>query len=162
MFAQFFYHIKNNRHQRNIFQYLIVSRFNSYQMKTKVNFSIIIFIFSIVFLSSCQYDFIVEPVVPPPNPTDTISFVNQIEPIFNTNDNCVSCHKTGNQAPDLTTGNAFNSIMSMALINTANPESSSIYWVPNPDNASDHTWKKYTATEAQLVLQWIKQGAQNN
>ena len=131
-------------------------------MKTKYNISIVIVFLVVGLISSCQYDNIVEPVIPPPNPTDTISFVNQVEPIYNNNSNCTACHNTGGQHPDLTTGNAYNSITSMGLVNLSNPETSVIYWFPNLDNSSDHTWEKYTDVQAQLVLQWIKQGALNN
>jgi len=119
-------------------------------------------IFSVGLVSSCQYDEIVKPVVPPPSPKDTISFVKTIEPIFNDNSNCTACHNTGGQAPDLSTGHAYNSITVMGLVNSSAPESSTIYWFPDPNNGSDHIWKKYTDVQAQYVLQWIKQGALNN
>ncbi len=131
-------------------------------MKTKSKILVFTFLLAMGLISSCQYDNIIEPVTPPPNPTDTVSFVNQIEPIFNNNSNCTACHFTGGGHSDLTTGNAYNSIKSMGLVNLSDPEASIIYWYPNLDNSSDHTWKKYTAEEAQLVLQWIKQGALNN
>jgi len=131
-------------------------------MRTNFNFLIVVFVLSLGLMSSCQYKNIVEPPITPPNPTDTISFVNKIEPIFNVNSNCTACHKTGATAPDLSTGNAYNSIISMGLVNTSTPENSTIYWHPNSNNATVHAWKKYTAAQAQLVLQWIEQGALNN
>ncbi len=130
-------------------------------MKTNRNFLAFMLLLSIVLVSSCQYDILVKP-TPPPPPTDTISFVKDVEPIFNNSSNCTACHNTGGQAPDLTTGNAFNSIISMGLVNTSDPASSAIYWTPDPDNSSSHTWKKYTDAQAQYVLKWIKQGALNN
>ncbi len=120
------------------------------------------FLLLMALVSSCQYDTLVKPVIPPPNPTDTISFTKTIEPIFNSNSNCTVCHNTGGQAPDLMSGYAYNSIKNMGLINLSDPVSSTIYWIPNPDNSSNHTWKKYTNVQAQFVLQWIKQGALNN
>ncbi len=131
-------------------------------MKTNRNFLVFMFLLSMALVSSCQYDTIIKPYIPPPNPTDTISFTKTIEPIFNDNSNCTVCHNTGGQAPDLTAGYAFNSITNMGLVNTSNPVSSTIYWIPNLDNSSGHTWKKYTEVQAQFVLQWIKQGALNN
>ena len=112
----------------------------------------------ITIAASCQYKFIVEPVVPPPDPGDTISFSEQIEPIF-TDIDCVACHKAGQTKPDLTTGNAYNSIITMNLANTDDPESSIIYVKPLP--TGDH-YKKYSSSEAAFVLQWIDQGALNN
>ncbi len=131
-------------------------------MKTNRIFLVFMLLLSTALISSCRYDILVEPVVPPPNPSDTISFAKTIDPIFNDNSNCVACHNTGGQVPDLTTGHAFNSIMSLGLVNISDPVSSTIYWFPNPDNSENHTWKKYTGIQAQFVLQWIKQGALNN
>lgn len=109
--------------------------------------------------SSCEYEFI-EP-VSTVDPTDTISFSNDILPIFNNNQYCTSCHKTGGTQPDLTVLNAYQSINDQGLIDLSNPESSEIYTYPSP-NTSEHSWKKYTTNEADLVLQWIKQGALDN
>ena len=130
-------------------------------MKKHYNyFLIFISLLFIAAFSSCQYD---NPVAPaPPDPGVTVSFATQTEPIFNNGNTCTACHKTGAQAPDLTTGNAYNSIVNMNLVNASTPESSLIYWYPDPTDTANHTWKKYTAAQAQLVLLWIQQGAKNN
>lgn len=116
----------------------------------------------IVFVSSCQYKFIVEPVIIPPDPEDTtlpkVSFSAEVEPIFNDRD-CTGCHQTGQTKPDLTTGNAYNSIMSMGLVDTADAQSSIIYQRPLPTGGH---YAKYTATDANTVLTWIVQGAMDN
>ncbi len=112
----------------------------------------------IVFATSCQYKFIVEPVIPPPDPTDTISFSQQIVPIFS-EQGCTGCHNTGGQQPDLTADNAYNSIMSTGLVNTDDPVASKIYYYPLPDGSH---YAKYTSAQAALVLQWIEQDALNN
>jgi len=138
------------------------NKINYKLMKTNRNFRAFMFLLLMALVSSCQYDTLVKPVIPPPKPTDTISFTKTIEPIFNNNSNCTVCHNTGGQAPDLMSGYAYNSIKNMGLINISDPVSSTIYWIPNPDNSSNHTWKKYTNVQAQFVLQWIKQGALNN
>ena len=119
--------------------------------------SAIAFIIVFCSLTACNYDFIeIE------KPGGKVLFSTQVEPVFNNNDNCTSCHKTGGQVPDLTTGNAYNSIVSMNLVNTTDPPSSLLYKVPDPGNSSEHTWKKYSAAEAELVLTWIEQGALDN
>ena len=113
----------------------------------------------LVFLStSCLYNFIVpeEPLDPTDPDTPDISFSSEIVPIFEAK--CTACHSTGNQMPDLTSGNAFNSINSSRYVNTTDPASSLIYTKASPDG--DHI--KYTEAEAALVLTWITQGAQNN
>jgi len=120
-----------------------------------------IFLISILlslFLNSCKYDFILPEVVPPV--TGTVSFSTQVAPIFSAGGKCTSCHNTGGQAPDLSAANAYASIVP-GLINTASPEQSLIYSFPAPAT-STHTWKKYTAGEAAIILAWITDGAKNN
>ena len=114
----------------------------------------------VMIFNACTYDFIAEEEVPIVDPTVDVLFSTQIVPIFT--DKCITCHKPGGQAPDLTAANAYISIKNMNLANTSAPETSIIYTEPNPANASVHNWKKYSAAEAQLVLTWIQQGAKNN
>jgi len=108
--------------------------------------------------SGCTYK-IVEPETIDTN--DTISFNSQIIPIFTLNDNCTACHKPGGTSPDLTAPNAFQQLIDNNLVKINNPETSSIYEFPAPET-STHNWKKYSVTEAQTVLLWIEQGANNN
>jgi hypothetical protein len=110
-----------------------------------------------LFTSSCKYDFILPVVVPPQ--TGPVLFATQVAPIFST-EGCIGCHNTGGQAPDLTASKAYGSIVP-GLINTTTPEQSLIYAYPLPTSTT-HTWKKYTAGEAAIVLAWIKEGAKNN
>lgn len=112
-----------------------------------------------ILLTSCQYEFVVEPEIPPIDPTVDIKFAAEIEPLFESNQ-CLACHKTGGTAPDLSAGKAYASIVP-ALIDNADPEASKIYWYPHPD-ASTHNFKKYKKADAELILAWIKQGAKNN
>ena len=112
--------------------------------------------------SSCLYDFI-PPEEPAPDPNDPnaaqVSFSTDIQPIFT--NNCVACHKTGGQMPDLSAGKAYAAINSSRYINTSSPDQSLIYLHPSP-TTSTHTHKKYTATQAAIILTWITQGAKNN
>jgi hypothetical protein len=122
----------------------------------KSNKYLLLFLFGLL-LNACTYDFIVKEELPPIDTTVPVSFATQIVPIFT--NSCVSCHKTGGQAPDLSAANAYNSIKTMNLVNTTTPESSIIYAFPG---SASHSWKGYTASESQLVLTWIQQGAKNN
>lgn len=122
--------------------------------KTKIYFFLVLFG---LLLNACKYDFIVPAELPQIDTTVPVSFATQITPIFTSG--CVSCHKTGGQAPDLSAANAYNGIKTMNLFNTKTPESSIIYALPG---SSSHSWKGYSASDAQLVLTWIKQGALNN
>ncbi len=128
-------------------------------MKT-LKFFITVVVIALLF-GGCKYDFILEEETVVINPDDPdavqVSFSSDILPIFTSN--CIACHKTGGQAPDLTADKAYASLGSS--INTSSPETSIIYTEPNPDT-SVHTHKKYTANQAALVLAWIQQGAKNN
>lgn len=107
-------------------------------------------------VSSCQYDVVVEPELPPIDPEVPISFKDEIAPIFSAA-NCLGCHG-GNVSPNLTPASAFNAIVPN-LVDTANPEESKIYFVPAP--GGNHP-QKYSAAQAALLKGWIEQGAKNN
>jgi hypothetical protein len=124
--------------------------------KTFTSLTAILMLLSLI-MSSCEYEFIE---VDLPDPNIPVNFSSDILPIFNANNNCTACHKTGGTSPDLTTDRAYNSIVP-SLINTANPELSKIYVYPNP-SSPNHGFKKYTQVQAALVLAWITQGAENN
>jgi len=113
-------------------------------------------------LASCEYDFVKpEPGPEPPDPTDTISFSIQVAPIWGS-DNCTNCHKSGGiSSLDLTAANAYNSLTTKGMYNTASPETSKIYTYPHPVSGS-HNSKYSSEAEAQIILQWITQGAKNN
>ncbi len=115
---------------------------------------------TLFFVTACQYEFIEVEVIPPPDPNVELSFATDILPIFTT-DNCISCHATGKESPDLTAANAYQSLVSGGYVVSNNPEGSLIYTFPNPD-ATTHRWKIYTNHQAELIYTWINQGAQNN
>lgn len=122
----------------------------------KLNLRLISFLtVFLVFAASCEYEFIE---IDEPDPDVPVSFSEDIIPIFTTNSNCTACHRTGGTPPDLSENNAYNSIVP-ALIDSENPELSAIYRVPSP--ASSHA-SRYTPVQAAKLLNWIKQGAQNN
>ncbi len=128
--------------------------------KIKLFFAIIACILALV---ACKYDFIIPAEIPSVDDPDApaVSFSQQVLPIFTSNNNCIACHKSGGTSPDLTAANAYNSINNSKYINTTNPAESKIYSVVAP-STSGHTHKKYTASEAAIVLAWITQGARNN
>jgi mono/diheme cytochrome c family protein len=113
-------------------------------------------------ISSCKYNFIVP--IEEEVPVDTIpgdqpvSYATQIQPIFT--NKCVSCHKSGGTAPNLSAGSSYTQVVP-AHVNLTKPEESEIYDFPAP-TTSKHAWKKYSSSEANLVLTWIKEGAKNN
>lgn len=128
--------------------------------KRKLFFQVIILL-NFLFLASCSYKYVEPETGPIIDPNESVSFASQVVTIFNDNSKCTTCHKTGGQKPDLTIANAYNQITTLGLINSADAGQSKIYSFPEP-NSSIHSWKKYTNSEAQIVLLWLNQGAKNN
>ncbi|MCX6229779.1 MAG: hypothetical protein NTV75_11525 [Bacteroidia bacterium] len=107
---------------------------------------------------SCKYDFILP--VPEAPVTAGVSFATKVVPIFTTGNKCTSCHKAGGQSPDYTAEKAYSSIVPN-LVNTSSPNQSLIYTLAGP-STSTHNWKKLSASEAAIILQWITEGSKNN
>jgi hypothetical protein len=126
-------------------------------MKKRSIFLILV-LFTIL-ITGCKYNFILPEEVTPPNPDgEPVKYSTQVQPIFTAK--CIECHKPGGTAPDLTSGNSYNQVVP-SHVNLTKPEESDVYVFPSPTTAV-HTWKKYSANEANLVLTWIKEGAKNN
>jgi len=123
-------------------------------MKKLLTFGIIV-AGLILFLASCQNKFIIEPL---PEPGDTVSFSQNIAPIF-TEQGCIGCHNSTGQQPDLSPDNAYEKITGMGLVVEYDLVQSKIYYHPKPDG--EH-YAKYTLAQYQLVNQWIMDGALNN
>lgn len=123
---------------------------------------VVVFIHSIAIVS-CRKD--IGPIVIPPVNPPPVSFVNDIQPIFDAS--CVSCHDefhqylnlkpccsyyellfTGTNAPYVDTINPEQSMIYMRLMGTASPAMP--FGNPLPQNEID------------LVLRWIQEGAKNN
>lgn len=124
-------------------------------MKFKI---LLLVIVAAVMAGSCMYDWEIPEEIPDIDPNEEISFSEEILPIFNSGNNCTACHN-GSQIPDLREDNAYSSLNSTRYINKTSPEESRIYAVPHPDG---NHYKKYTGTQAVLILAWIEQGAKNN
>lgn len=110
----------------------------------------LVFIVSLLIFSGCKYDFILPEEVPVVN---DVKFSTQIVPIFT--QKCNLCHDQ--QTPILTSDVAYSQIVPN-YVNTAAPSSSEIYTVPT---SGTHGATISTA-QAALILQWIKEGANNN
>jgi len=96
--------------------------------------------------------------------TKTVSFSNDLAPIFTKNCALGGCHADGGQKPDLAQGKAYNSIISMSLADTSKPTTSIIYerltGVLTPAMPLNGTSDPSNIDA--LILAWIKQGAKNN
>ena len=114
-----------------------------------------LFLFIGLIMASCSYEY---PEIEQIDVTDTISFQEDVIPIFEAN--CTSCHP-GSHSLDLTAANAYSELNSNNLIYLDDPEASKIYdYIYSGTNT--HSWKKYSDQDAQTILVWITQGALNN
>ncbi len=113
------------------------------------------------FLSGCYKD---KTVISDTGPeiTTTVSFANDIIPIFSKNCSLSGCHVTGGQAPDLSAANAYNSLKVGNFYNTSDPANSVIYlWLTGKGTIQMPPGGLNKDINA-MVLAWIKQGANNN
>ncbi|MBK6346127.1 MAG: hypothetical protein IPN08_13555 [Bacteroidales bacterium] len=129
------------------------------KLTTRINSAIAIGAFAMMaLLSGCEYDYVEPDNTPPP---DTISFANDILPIFSAGTpacDASGCHASGAFAPDLTPANAYNNLMQDNRIDTANPAASPFYI-----KISTGSMKTFLSTnDAKLILAWIEKGALNN
>lgn len=102
---------------------------------------------------SCTYNELVIDELPPIE--ETISFNDTIQPIFDSK--CTGCHGSAGDL-NLEADNSYGNIVP-SRVNLGVPEESLIYTKPLPTGSH---MGRYSAEEAQLVLTWIEQGANNN
>jgi len=128
-----------------------------------MNFSqiknILLSLLVVVIVSSCYYN--EEVPFEPEIEIGEVSFSGKIIPIFNQTCNSSSCHG-GGVNPNLSSTNAYRSLIDGNYINLSYPEQSELYlWMtgnkklPMPVSGPNPTNNAY-------VLEWIKQGAINN
>ncbi len=117
----------------------------------------------LIFLTGC-YKVVTYTVPENTEVVGTVSFSKDLVPIFNDNCSISGCHNSGGLKPDLSADKLYNTLINGNYIDASAPENSGIYlWL---------TGKKSTIMPAgaannpsninNLVLAWIKQGAQNN
>jgi hypothetical protein len=147
------YYLSTNYCQLNNLFYL--SKLNPQIMQKSKLRNIVLAILGIVFLVACTS----KTIVPTPVSKAPVSFSNDVLPVFTSNCAISGCHVAGNIAPDLTTSKAYNSLMTMNLVDTVHPNQSVLYM-----KISTGTMNQYikTPVNQQIILNWITQGAKNN
>jgi hypothetical protein len=121
----------------------------------KVMRLLMLVLISSILFQSCEYEWIEPDEAEIP---DVISYSSNIQPIFNRSCNTSGCHATGGPAPDLTTENSYNALLSGGYVNNENPESSSLY-----TSVKFGSMQVYAQpSDAEYILRWIQQGALNN
>jgi len=109
--------------------------------------------FNIFIGFGCTYKQIIEPKVS----QELVSFKSDIIPIFE--NNCISCHSTQSIPPVLLSQNAFLTLTQNSYLNTDIPEDSRLMVKVNSNHPNQLS---PTSFEKQVLLQWIKEGANNN
>lgn len=116
-------------------------------------------IYLFIIMPSCNYGYLESIKVEIP---DTVSFSNDVIPIFNESCNESGCHSPGGIAPDLTPENAYWDLWLYGMVDTTDPESSLLYTrMASTSNPMPPT-SKLRDDKIQLILAWIEQGALDN
>lgn len=106
-------------------------------------------------LTACEYDYIVPTPPPPVVENDTISYSQDIQPIFDTK--CIRCHTNTN--PVLTSGVSYNNLMTGSYVVAGSPATSELYIVCKPGGSMS----SYTSSDnLALISRWITAGAKND
>ena len=106
-------------------------------------------------LFSCYYDEFpeeIEVVIPP---GQTVSFADDIIPIFESY-NCTQCHNPTGQSPNLASGSEYSSLVP-TYVSAGNPNSSRLY-----TQLAVNGHRNVDATSIALIKKWIEDGAENN
>lgn len=121
---------------------------------------IIITISCFILLVGCEYEKL-EPMDLGELPTG-VSLQDSLMPVFDLSCNTSGCHNAGGIPPDLSSANAYNSIVFGGYVDTAFPDQSILYQrmidevkpMPPAGILPNHDLK--------LILGWITEGAQDN
>lgn len=123
--------------------------------RTISSYLIILFVIGLG-LAACTYETVIPEVEPI---TDTVSFNDEIIPIFDASCNFQGCHNTNGIPPDLTADRAWVNLTFGGYVDTADAESSLLYTKIAPGGSME---QYSTPQETAIILAWIEQGAQNN
>ena len=114
-----------------------------------------VYVVACLLLASCKSD-IIEPTKP--DIPDQVSFSANVIPIFDLSCNNSGCHAPGGKSPDLSAGVAYDNLNLYGLVDVDNPSGSGIY--TKITTGSMATYAK--PGDAEIILKWIEQGAENN
>ena len=95
--------------------------------------------------------------------TTTMSYANDINPIFQKSCALSGCHVSGGKAPDLTTDNSYRSLTGGGYLKAGDPTNSVLYqWLSGKKSPVMPMGSGPDQTINGKVYPWINQGAQNN
>lgn len=115
---------------------------------------LIVFLFFMGVLSSCEKEYFTSP---PFDPNASVSFANDLQPIFTAKCVASGCHN-GAQSPNLLAGQSYANLLDKGLVDTLNPKQSILMIKLNTNMPPG----KLPAADINKFLTWITQGAQEN
>jgi hypothetical protein len=123
--------------------------------------AIILAMIAIVAVVSGCYRDVINPGSDPNGPPQDVSFSGDLLPMLNNNCASAGCHDAAPaHKPSLVPEKALSALQSGGYINTAVPASSRIYLVVKSGEMPPSGGLK--ASDAQKILDWIRNGAPNN
>ncbi len=95
--------------------------------------------------------------------TQTMSFANDINPIFTSSCALSGCHASGAHTPDLTAANAYKSLTDGSYVKANDPDNSVIMlWLTGKKSPVMPLGNGPNAEINAKIYAWINQGAKNN
>lgn len=129
-------------------------------MKRRIVIGLVFVAFITLLFNGCYKD-VISPGSDPNGPPAFVSFSGDLVPLFNQHCNNSGCHDAvPAHAPSLVPDKAYNAIINGGYINLAVPNSSTLYVVVK-DGRMPPTGA-LGPKEAQIILDWIRNGAPNN
>lgn len=138
---------------------------------TFVSVLLVSLLFAAISISSCKSQKASPYIVPACNLPDTVSFKNDVEPIFEMSCNQPSCHAGGSVSEsnfgshgkvNLEPAYAYSSLFSHHLIDTLNPTQSQLYQRLVSTSSPMPPGIYLDNCNIKTILVWIEQGAKNN
>jgi hypothetical protein len=127
-------------------------------MKQLILYVFLIFMIG-MHITGCYQDVILpDTVADPDGPPQSVSFKEQLAPMFNSNCALSGCHVSGSHKPYLSTANSYQETVNGGFVNIIIPKESILYIKINGE------MKEYipSASDRQKVYDWIRNGAPNN
>lgn len=128
-------------------------------MKISRAFILLFFIVAVMSNRACVSEYLVyEEILIP----DTVSFSNDVLPIFTSNCNLNGCHDQGGHIPYLTEEDAYFNLIAYGFVDTTAAETSLLYErLISTTNAMPPDGPLPPA-EIEMILVWMQQGARDN
>ncbi len=130
---------------------------NYNSLKKMGEYIVLLFMLSMIGLASCVWDEIPPPKIPDIPQDSSLSFANDIIPIFESSCATTNCHD-GSWKPNLSANVAYVELTTKGYINTNSPADSELY-----KKIDGGSMQQYATDEDRYyILRWIGEGAEDN